>query len=49
MKQIILNHLAVLMDKLIGNLATDVSADKKDAYVLVLFELNLLVKVIKSL
>ena len=49
MKQIILNHLAVLMDKLIGNLATDVSSDKKDAYVLVLFELNRLVKVLKSL
>jgi hypothetical protein len=49
MKQIILNHLAVLMDKLIGNLATDASADKKDAYGVVLLELHRLVKVIKSL
>jgi len=49
MKQIILNHIVVLMDKLIANLATEVSADKKDAYSIVLLELNRIVKVIKSL
>ena len=49
MKQIIINHITRLIDKLIGNLASDASAEKKEAYGFVLLELVKIVKVIKSL